>query len=157
MSENKTKEQTQDYKDWCNLFEYVKKEILQYDETMKMPKYMILRLKGLSEGKFMANKNQKAEANYSFKVILLTFKMCKAKINTYIFKNKNSFTNEQHKFNGVMIIIENEINNTVNILKNSKKSEDKTKSLELKHQVNNTAKYETKGSKNNNKKLQHLW
>lgn len=155
--ESKNKIKNKDWKDWCELFEYVKGEILQYNKDMKMPKYMILRLKGLNEGKFMANRNQKPNANYPFKTILLTFKMSMAKINAYILKNANKFTNEQHKFNGIMVIIENEINDVVKILRKTKKSEEKTKNTKLKHQVSEISKYEKRGKRNNNKNLDNLW
>ena len=152
------KKDNKEYVDWCELFEYVRKEILEYDSNMKMPKYMILRLRGLRDGKFMANKKQSPLGSYEYKTILMTFKLCKSKINSYIQGNKSKFNNEQHKFNGVMIIIENEINNVVEILKKSNKSENKTKSLELKHQVNDNAGYKSNNKKSKiNKNLEELW
>lgn len=145
------KKDSQEWKDWCELFEYVKKNVMCYDENMKLPKFMILRLKGLSEGKFIANKKSKPLARYSFKTILITFKLCKNSISNYIMKNNTSFKDEKHKFNGIMVIIENEINNTVLRLSKIKKSEEKTKNLELKHQTNNSATYTKKGNKTKNK------
>ena len=44
--------------DWDELYQYIKKDIFEYTDQA-LPKYMILRLKGLVEGKFMANKYTK--------------------------------------------------------------------------------------------------
>ena len=52
--------------DWIELYEYVKKNIMQYDFSQKLSKKMILRLRGLQKGKFLDNKNIKDESNYSF-------------------------------------------------------------------------------------------
>ena len=40
-------------KEWNELCEYVKRDILGYDKDIKFPKFLILRLKGLKEGKFI--------------------------------------------------------------------------------------------------------
>ena len=52
----------EELKQWDELYCYVRDEVLKYDEVSgkKFPKEMILRLKGLHEGKFMANNNIKS-------------------------------------------------------------------------------------------------
>lgn len=49
---------------WNELCDYVKREILEYDENMKFPKYLALKLQGLKKGEHIANKNIRASASY---------------------------------------------------------------------------------------------
>ena len=105
--------------DWDNLYQYVRK-LLGYDETMALPRFMVLRLKGLKEGKFIANKKNKTTAQYDYKTIYLTFIYCKDKIHKAL--QTKSFTSEQNKFNYIMAIVENNINDVVIKLRNAKKS-----------------------------------
>lgn len=101
------------------LYNYVK-AILGYNDDMALPKYMVMRLKGLSEGKFYANNKVKQTAQYSYRIILLTFMYCKDKINKALATKK--FTNEQNKFNYIMAIVQNNINDVVIRLKDAEKS-----------------------------------
>lgn len=110
------------------LYSYVK-TILGYDDSMALPKYMVMRLKGLSEGKFYANNKVKQTAQYSYRVILLTFMYCKDKINKALTTKK--FTNEQNKFNYIMAIIQNNINDVVIRLKKAEKAEKKIDKIEI--------------------------
>ena len=125
-------------------------------ENKVLPKYMVLRLKGLSTGNFMSNKHIQAQASYTFKEILLTFKLCKSKISKYEMSNNGTFTNEQHKFNGIMVIIEANINETIEILNRRKNADDKIESIDFKHQVTEVAEYKKKGSVDKTK-LKELW
>lgn len=106
--------------EWDKLYKYVKEDILQYKDK-KMPRQMILRLKGLLEGKFMANGKSKAKGKYTYEQILLTFKLNKIAILSAI--KKNNFKNEQHMINYIMVIVENNINDVVNRIARVKRSE----------------------------------
>ena len=64
-------------KQWDELYQYVKTEILHYDSNQSIPKNIILRLKGMQNGKLMANKKTQNNAEYSYEIILYTFKICK--------------------------------------------------------------------------------
>ena len=121
------------------LYQYVKK-ILGYSDDMALPKFMVLRLKGLTEGKFMANKKTTSKASYDYYTIYLTFIYCKDKIQKALQTKK--FANEQNKFNYIMAIVENNINDVVIKLKNAKKVEEKIKTAEI-------VDYEIKVDKNN--------
>jgi hypothetical protein len=110
------------------LYEYVKK-ILGYGEDMALPKFMVMRLKGLSEGKFYCNNKVKKTAQYSYQTILLTFMYSKDKINKAL--QTKSFDNEQNKFNYIMAIVQNNINDVVIRLKNVKKAEQKIQTAEI--------------------------
>ena len=94
--------------DWDALYMYVKNNVLKYEEDMKMPQYMTLRLKGMTEGKFMVNNNSKETANYSYEIILTTFKICNPEIQRAL--RSVEFSDEQHKFNYIMKIIDSNIN-----------------------------------------------
>ena len=111
----------QEKKEFNELYEYVKKDILQYPNDVALPKYLVMRLKGLRDGKFIVNKKIKSKADYPYSVIMLTFKFCKSNILRAI-ETKN-FKNEQMKINYIMVIIENNINDIVLRLKDKEKAE----------------------------------
>ena len=67
---------------WLLLCDYVKKDIMQYEDNQKLSKEMYLRLRGLKAGKMIDNNKIKSSAQYSFEIILYTFKICKSKIIT---------------------------------------------------------------------------
>lgn len=106
--------------DWDTLYNYVKK-ILGYDDTMALPKFAVMRLKGLADGKYYANKKTKTMAQYDYNTIYLTFIFCKDKIQQAL--QTKSFANEQAKFNYVFAIVNNNINDVVLRLKKAKKTE----------------------------------
>jgi len=154
MDEKLTKKQEQ--KDWLELCNYIFKEILQYETGLKFPRYLALRLRGLHDGQFVANKKHKPLANYDYKVILITFKFSKYNILQYIGPNREKIKDERHLINTIMTFVECEINNVVLRLKNSKKAEEKTIYMELENQTHDRADYKPK-SKNTNKELEGLW
>lgn len=146
----------EEQKDWLELCNYVFTEILRYDSNIKFPRYLALRLRGLHDGQFVANKKHKPLASYDYKVILITFKFCKYNILQYIDPTKEKIKDERHLINTIMIFIESEINNIVLKLKKSTKAEEKTVNIELENQVHEGAEYKTK-SKKVNKELEELW
>ena len=80
---------------WNELCEYVKKEILRYGDDTKFPRFLALRLKGLANGQYIVNNNQKLQGKYTFYEIKITFMYCKQDI-LYGF-SKNVFKDENHK------------------------------------------------------------
>lgn len=98
----------QEKQSWAELCLYVKKEILNYDDNIKFPKYLALRLRGLKSGQFIANKNIKTQANYSFDMILKTFKEYRNTILNAV--SQKNFKSEQNKINYILAIIERNIN-----------------------------------------------
>jgi hypothetical protein len=111
----------QEIKEWDDLYQYVRSEILQYPTDIALSKHMVMRLKGLREGKFYANKTHKPMGSYPYPTILLTFKLCKQQILNALTTKK--FTNEQNKINYIMVIIENNINDMALRLKAKEKNE----------------------------------
>ena len=59
---------------WDELYTYVRKNIMGYDDNQALSSTMVLRLKGLLTNKFMENNNIQSTANYSYDTILNTFK-----------------------------------------------------------------------------------
>jgi len=137
------------------LYQYVKKEIFEYTDQ-SLPKYMILRLKGLAEGKFMANNNIKSISKYDYRHILYTFKINKMRIKEIV--KSSNFKNEQHRFNTIMLIIEKEINDVVNRLKQKVKSEEKIEKIDLRNMTNEGAEYTNKTKDRKTlEELEELW
>lgn len=145
MSKNQT---------WTELCTYIKKEILQYDDTMKFPKYLALRLKGLSEGKFIANKNTKSQGEYSFRTILYTCQIVRPKILNYFSQNSAKIKDERHKINLIMMFVEQEINNVSLRMKQTEEVHKKIQGIDFPDVKKAEYKRE---SKVENKNLKDLW
>ena len=147
---------TEEKEKFDQLYQYIKKEIFGYDDKQKLPKYMVLRLIGLKDGKFIANNKTNSMAQYDYLHILYTFKINKMKIQNIV--QSSNFENERHKFNTIMLIIENEINDVVNRLKQVKKSEEEIKSMSVDNIIHEGANYKNKNiHKKFNKELEELW
>lgn len=146
----------EDIEKWDELYQYIKKEVFKYDKSQKLPTYMAIRLKGLKEGKFAVNNKTKPMANYDYSHILYTFKINKIKIEKIV--KSSNFNNEQHKFNAIMVLIEREINDVVNRLKQAAKSEDKVKNMEFENVTYEGADYKNKNKERDlNDELKELW
>ncbi|NFT08111.1 hypothetical protein FDF26_13765 [Clostridium botulinum] len=144
----------QEKEEWNKLYEYVKKDILKYDDKLVLPKILVLRLKGLKDGKFIANKKTKALGNYSFEIILMTFKINKYEIVNAIY-DKNKFKDENHMINYLMAIIEKKINDTYSRMNRLKQSREKGESLEI-ATSENKAEYKHKTKEIKNSRLKEL-
>jgi hypothetical protein len=130
-------------KDWDELYMYVKNDLLGYKDK-KLPQQFVLRLLGLKDGKFMANSHVEAQASYPYKTILLTFKLNRGKIDSYMMST--TFKDERHLFNGLMVIVESEINNTVDILNRKVKAEAKIEIMDISVHSHDSAEYKSKGN-----------
>lgn len=145
----------QEIEEWDELYEYVKKDILGYDEKLALPKNLVLRLKGIKEGKFIANKKTKALGDYSFKIILMTFKINKYEIVNAL-SDKSKFKDESHMMNYMMAIIEKKINDTYSRLNRLEKSQEKGENLEI-TTSENKAEYKQKTKEVKNSRLKGLF
>lgn len=145
----------EEIKDWDELYQYIKIDIFEYD-TEKLSNYMVLRLKGLADGKFMANKLVKPMAKYEYKHILYAFKINKMKLKEIVKSSK--YKDERHKINTIMLIIEKDINDVVNRLNQREKSEEKIENIDLKNITHEGAKYKNKSKeKKLTNELNDLW
>lgn len=141
-------------KDWEALYFYVK-NLLGYDENQSLSSTMVLRLKGLLTNKFIENKNIENSANYSYEVILNTFKFCSPDI--YKALRTNNFKDEMHRFNYILKIVEKNINTVYLRMKNIEKTKEEAKNTTI-DTVNHTgAEYQRKTKEVNNKLLNDLW
>ena len=140
--------------DWENLYFYVKK-LLGYDENQALSSTMVLRLKGLLTNKFIENNAIKSTANYSYETILNTFKFCSPTINKAL--KTNSWTNEMHRFNYILKIVESNINNVYLRMKNVQKAKEEAKNTTIDTVNHIGAEYQRKTKEVNNKLLNDLW
>ncbi len=140
--------------DWEALYFYVK-NLLGYDENQALSSTMVLRLKGLLTNKFIENKNIENSANYSYEVILNTFKFCSSDI--YKALRTNNFKDEMHRFNYILKIVEKNINTVYLRMKNVEKTKEEAKNTTI-DTVNHTgAEYQRKTKETNSKLLNDLW
>jgi len=141
---------------WDNLYQYVKKEIMLYDDSQALSRNIVLGLKGLTQGKEVANNNIQSTANYSFELILLTFKFCKSQIFKSI-SGKN-FKSDVQKFIYIKRIVENNINDVYNRLNNVKKSEEKVETVDISNIYHDGASYKTTQTNvKNDDKYKDMW
>ena len=138
--------------DWEALYFYVK-GLLGYDENQALSSTMVLRLKGLLTNKFMENNNIESTANYSYEVILNTFRYCSPDIQRAL--RTNNFKNEQHKFLYITKIVENNINNVYMRMKNAEKAKEKIEEIDTTIANYTGVKYEPR--KNKEDKFSDLW
>lgn len=103
----KTKEQ----EDWQTLYEYVKVKILGYNSNMSLSKTQMFKLRSLREGKLIVKGDKMQGNGYSYKDIHLSFILCKGDIDKAI--REKEFRNENEKFNYIIAIIRNRINDII--------------------------------------------
>ena len=137
---------------WENLYYYVK-NLLGYDENQALSSAMVLRLKGLSTNKFMENEKIKSTANYSYEVILNTFKFCSPDIQRAL--RTNSWANEAHRFNYILKVVESNINNVYLRMKNIEKAKEEAKNTMVEIPTHTGAEFKPKEKKTN--KFSDLW
>lgn len=142
-------------KSWEALYMYVK-NLLGYDENQALSSAMVLRLKGLLTNKFMENKKIESTANYSYEVILNTFKYCSMDIQRAL--KTNRFSDEMHRFNYMLKIVERNINTVYMKTKGIKKSEEKIDDVDTTIANYTGVKYRVKqDTKNREDKFSDLW
>lgn len=142
--------------EWDNLYEFVRSKVMDYDQNQSLSKGMVLRLKGLLTNKFMENKKIKDSAHYSFAVILNTFKFCIPEIEKA--KHTKLFTDEMHKFNYFLCIVEPKINDVYKRMQASEKAKEKSDSMDFSTITdNNRAEYKNKTTTKINNKFDDMW
>lgn len=149
----KRKMTEEEKRDWQELYNYVKFDILGYDENQALSSTMVLRLKGLLTNKFIENNNTKATANYSYKVVLNTFKYCKQDIDKAL--RIKSFENEMHRFLYIVKIVEKNINTVYMKMKQHQKAREEAKNTTV--EVANHKGAEFKPRENKKDKFSDLW
>ena len=156
MAEAKVKRKKmseEEKKDWNELCIFVKKEILRYGDDTKFPRFLALRLKGLANGQYIVNNNQKLQGKYTFYEIKITFMYCKQDI-LYGF-SKNVFEDEKHKISYMMKIVENSLNTIRERLRSKQRQEERIASIEV-NTGEEIAEYKKKSKEVKNKRLKGL-
>lgn len=144
----------QEKADWDELYEYVRTEVMGYDQNQSLSSEMVLRLKGLLSNKFMENNHIQGTASYSYKTVLNTFKYCSLDIQRGL--RSNSFRDERHRFNYVLKIVESNLNTVYTRMKNAVKAEEKTQTMDVKTATHTGASYQRK-TKETSSNLEELW
>lgn len=140
------------------LCKYVHRDIMLYGEHLKISKFIVMRLKGLRNGQFYANKERESKGSYTYKEIMLTFKA--KKIDILSATKGKSFESDQGKFNYVMAIIENSINEIAERLERVAKQEHKNKDFTIESLQKQEDKYKNSKNDKENKAqemLKSLW
>jgi len=148
----KKKMSEKDKQDWETLYFYVK-NLLGYDENQALSSTMVLRLKGLLTNKFIENNAIESTANYSYEVILNTFKFCSVDIQKAL--RTCNFKNEQHKFLYITKIVENNINNVYIKMKNLERAKEEAKNTIIETFENEAVEFKPKEKKVD--KFSNLW
>lgn len=114
-------------KKWNNLYEYIKVEIMGYTKEKQLTPAMRTKLLSLRNGSFVKRGVTMSKEGYDYDVILTTFKAKKIEVERAIFGK--TFEDDNHKFNYIMVIITNSINDVAKRLENAKKQKDKEEEL----------------------------
>ena len=126
-----------------------------YDDSQSIPSSLVLRLRGLTNGKYIDNNKIENKANYSFQIILYTFQICKLSIMKAL--QTKVFDDEKSKFNYICKIVENNINDVYMRVQKVNKSEENIEMLDTGILSHNGGKYQKKTVEVKNKKLDELW
>lgn len=138
---------------WENLYNYVKINVMGYDQNQALSTTMVLRLKGLLTNKFIENKSIESTANYSYETILNTFKYCSMDIQKAL--KSNNWKDEMHKFNYILKIVEKNINTVYMKSKNIEKTKEKIEEVDTTIANYTGVEYKTRKSKED--KFSDLW
>lgn len=105
---------------WFELDKYIRRNVMGYDENQGLSQRMVFRLKGLRWGQYLSNSNADKYANYTFEVILNTYKLCLPKIKK-AFEYKR-FDNDECKFNYALAIVNSNIAEVYRMMEDAKKA-----------------------------------
>ena len=144
----------QENEEWDALYEYVRTRVMGYDCKQHLEPYIVLRLKGLAEGKTVANRKTKANACYSYLLILNTFKYCMPDIQRAV--SRIAFKDTCGKFNYIMRIVENNINTVYIRMKNAEKAKEEAQESDVSYAANYVNMFKAKKT-NSTKNLDDLW
>lgn len=112
---------------WNNVYEYVKVEIMGYTKEKQLTPVMRTKLQTLRNGSFVRKGVTMSKDGYDYDVILTTFKAKKIEVERALFGK--TFEDDNHKFNYIMVIITNSINDVAKRLENAKRQKDKEEEL----------------------------
>ena len=141
-------------REWNELYEYVRSEIMNMSSNQSLSRFMVIRLKGLLSGKFAENYNIENVAKYSFRTVINTFKYCSLDIKRVV--SKKHFDTDEYKFNYIMTIIEKNIRNVDERMKFAEKKDNELQSAVIESLTYSGASYQRK-TKDISSKFDDLW
>lgn len=144
----------QDQYDWDELYWYVH-NLMGYDENQSLSRNMVLRLKGMLNGKFMANNSVKNSANYSYGVVLNTFKYSLPDIQRALHTIR--FKDESHKFNYIMRIVDGNLNTVYMRMKNADAQKQEAKRISGNEVGHKDVEYKPREKQKSRDKFSDLW
>lgn len=147
-----TQDKKQEKKEWDELYQYFKTDIMGYSAEQSLSQYAVMRLRGMKSGQFYRNKSVTALADYPYSVILLTLKYVKPRLDDLFRVTK--FNNEEHKINYVLKIVEANLNGVYNKLKQIKEEQSRMVEVKVDDLPNYANKYENKKV---NENLEKFW
>ena len=140
---------------WKELCSWVEKNIFNYDDNQKLQKAACLVLQGLKSGQNVANNKCKKYGDYSYEIILMTFKIYKQQIlNSIASKN---FDSERNKMSYVCEIVRDKINEVYIRYLNVQKSQEKIEQVNTDVITYDGAEYKKEENKNKSNKFDNLW
>lgn len=155
MARTPRKHETKEEREqWDRLYDFVRYKVMGYDENISLSRNMVLRLKGMVNGKFMANRNTKNTAHYSYEVVLNAFKYSMPDINRAI--SRVSFVDEGHKFNYIMRIVDGNLSTVYLRMKNAERAKEEAEKADISYAAEYVNTFKPKKT-NINKGLDELW
>ena len=142
-------------KEWSELYNYVKKEILFYDDNQNIPQNICRKLKGIRTGKFIENRLIENQAEYPYKIILYTFQICRPRILAAL--SGKTFESEMQKVYYICAIVKNNINDVYEMVKRKERNDEKVENMDTEILTHKAAHYQTKTKELKNDKLKNLW
>lgn len=100
---------TEEHSDWMKVYEYMRSNILGYNQTVPLDNHTVMRLRGLRLGKYYPNGENVVilPRGFEYTTILIAMKVVNPRIQAYL--NTANFVNQKHKIDGIMRFISGEI------------------------------------------------
>ena len=130
-------------KEWSELYNYVKKEILFYDDNQNIPQNICRKLKGIRTGKFIENRLIENQAEYPYRILAAL--------------SGKTFESEMQKVNYICAIVKNNINDVYEMVKRKERNDEKVENMDTEILTHKAAHYQTKTKELKNDKLKNLW
>ena len=137
------------------IYDYIRFELLNIDETKSLNRYFMVKLNELRKGVYLGMKefDVGVKTEYEYPYILATFKFCKKKIlDAFIGK---SFKNDSAKAIYALAIVKNNIDYVIDKILNSKKQIEKSEISVTPQLEDDMPEYKSKSQID--KKLKDLW
>lgn len=138
------------------VYQYIKKEIMEYGNDRSLSPHAVQRLLSLRHGEFIRPGVTLNKGGYPYHIILATFKFHKQHILNSV-SGKN-FTSDNKKFDYIMAIVSNNINDVYNMYLHKAQQEQKIQTQKIDINTNSKVKYIKKSETNDvHSMIDNLW